>query len=119
MWDFAVSSNELDALLGTSGSNATVVVTAVPGTARAPAQNTPKGFDMYTPDYMGASGASQVCLKPLLQWHCPLHAPGSSDHCRIWQWATCQHPWMIHRRKSAKQGGDIMSRACDSFEKGL
>ncbi|CAL8470071.1 g9613 [Coccomyxa elongata] len=54
------SSTELDALLGTGASNSTITVTAAPGATNATAKNAPKGFDKFTPDYMGASGASQV-----------------------------------------------------------
>lgn len=63
MWTllFVGSSTELDALLGTGASNSTVTVMAAPGAANATAKSAPKGFDTFTPDYMGASGASQVC----------------------------------------------------------
>ena len=58
----AGSSTELDALLGGGASNSTVNVTVAPSGVAGTAQNTPKGFDKFTPDYQGSSGASQVCF---------------------------------------------------------
>ena len=58
----AGSSTELDALLGGGASNSTVNVTVAPSIVAGTAQNTPKGFDKFTPDYQGSSGASQVCF---------------------------------------------------------
>ena len=57
----AGSSAELDALLGAGASNSSVNVTAAPSRPKATAQETPKGFDKFTSDYMGSSGSSQVC----------------------------------------------------------